>query len=44
MSQVLGPHHSGTSIVAKALGVTGFYLGEAEDLLHRSMYMRRDAR
>lgn len=37
---MLGPHHSGTSIVAKALDLTGFYLGEAKDLLHRSMCMR----
>ena len=36
---MLGPHHSGTSIVAKALDLTGFYLGEAEDLLHSSMCM-----
>ncbi len=33
----MGPHHSGTSIVAKALDGTGFYLGETEDLLHRRM-------
>ena len=37
---MLGPHHSGTSIVAKALDLAGFYLGEAEDLLHSSMCMR----
>ena len=37
---MLGPHHSGTSIVAKTLDLTGFYLGEAKDLLHRSMCMR----
>ena len=32
---VLGPHHSGTSIVAKALDGFGFYLGDAKDLLLR---------
>ena len=34
---VLGPHHSGTSIVAKALESMGFHLGDAKDLLHCSM-------
>ena len=32
---VLGPHHTGTSIVAKALDGYGFYLGDAKDLLLR---------
>ena len=32
---VLGPHHTGTSIVAKALDGFGFYLGDAKDLLLR---------
>ena len=32
---VLGPHHTGTSIVAKALDGFGFHLGDAKDLLLR---------
>ena len=30
---ILGPHHSATSIVSRALGRMGLYLGEQEDLL-----------
>ena len=46
---VLGPHHSGTSIVAKALDGLGFYLGDAKDLLLHpdnplKYWERRDAR
>ena len=46
---VLGPHHSGTSIVAKALDGVGFYLGDAKDLLLHpdnplKYWERRDAR
>ena len=38
---VLGPHHTGTSIVAKALDGYGFYLGDAKDLLLRHYCLRR---
>ena len=46
---VLGLHHSGTSIVAKALDGLGFYLGDAKDLLLHpdnplKYWERRDAR